>query len=163
MNGYPKLFLPLLISTFCLLWLSGILLMPSMLIFKLEWEITELLEALMELGLANGAIRQVFSVLHATLGWIMLWMLGALWTIHLRNHWRRHENRKHGVFFSLMWLLVILSALGIHYFGDEHFSRLSSILHSTIGILLVLFFIQHRKTGKKSLKTQAYEYKKTGK
>ena len=145
MNGYPKLFLKLLMLTFAVLWLSGILLYPSMAVFKLEWEY----DWLMDSGLASGSIRQTFTTLHAIAGWLMVWFIGTLWTIHLRTHWRRYENRKSGSLFSFSWLILTLSALGIYYFGNQEMSYLSTLIHALVGLIMPLLLVQHVMTGRK--------------
>ncbi|MBD3777334.1 MAG: hypothetical protein IE920_09420 [Thiotrichales bacterium] len=150
MNGYPKSFLLLLFSTTGLLYVSGLLLIPAMLIFRLQWE-GSLLDTLMDSALVGGELRAALTFLHALFGWTLVWMIGAIWSIHMRSHWRRGENRKNGSLFTLIWFALIASALGIYYFGDEMLSQYSSMIHAVLGVLVPLLLWSHRRAGKKAV------------
>lgn len=147
MNGYPKLFLPFLINTTIGLFVSGVLLIPAFLLFRLQWDS----DWLMDLAISSGDLREWTTVIHAIFGWLMLWLLGSLWSMHMRSHWRRNENRKNGAMFSIYWVLIILSSLGIYYFGNEQLSQYSSTLHVLLGLLMPMVLILHRRKGKKSI------------
>jgi hypothetical protein len=147
MNGYPKLFLPFLMNTIIGLFVSGVLLIPAFLLFRVQWDSAWL----MDLTISSGDSREWITVIHALFGWLMLWLLGTLWSLHMRAHWRRDENRKNGVLFSVYWALIILSSLGIYYFGNQLLSQYSSILHVLLGVLMPIVLILHRKKGKQSI------------
>lgn len=149
MNGYPKSFLPLLTIVSSLLMLTGFLLIPAFVVFRLEQDI----DWLMNLSITSGELRQIITVLHAIFGWSMVWFIGALWTIHIRSHWRRHENRKSGIGFILLWGMLMGTALGIYYFGNPDWSKASSIIHVLLGVIVPFMLIAHKITGKKSLKS----------
>jgi hypothetical protein len=149
MNGYPKGFLPALITTSLLVITTGLLLIPAFLIFRMEQE----QDWLMNVSIASGSLRHTLTTLHAVFGWAMVWFIGALWTIHIRSHWRRHENRTNGLVFVGIWLLLIISALGIYYFGDPDWSKTSSLLHVVVGLTVPFMLIAHKIIGKKSLKS----------
>jgi hypothetical protein len=147
MNGYPKLFLPFLMNTTLILFVSGILLIPAFLLFRVQWDS----DWLMDLAISSGDSREWITVIHALFGWIMLWLLGTLWSLHMRSHWRRNENCKNGALFATYWALIIFSSLGIYYFGNELLSQYSSILHVLLGVLMPIGLIFHRSKGKKSI------------
>lgn len=148
MNGYPKYFLTTLLITCSLLWLSGIALYPSFAMFKLEWEYDWLLDS----SLSQGTLRQSMTVVHAISGWFILLLIGAIWTIHMRNHWRRKENRQSGVDFTILWAVLVITALGIYYFGNPDLSYSSAVIHALLGGLMPLLLWLHRYQGKKSIK-----------
>ena len=147
MNGYPKSFNFSLKTVFSMLWLSGVLLIPSCLMFRLEFD----WEWLMDLSISSGQTRHILTVLHAMLGWSLLWFLGALFTIHIRNHWRRRENAFNGIVFLSAWILLIASALGIYYLGVDWSNRLSAIIHTALGLLMPLLLILHISKGRKAV------------
>lgn len=149
MNGYPKGFLISLITISLLLILTGLLLIPAFLVFRLEQE----QDWLMNLSIASGNLRHNLTTLHAIFGWTIVWFIGALWTIHIRSHWRKNENRKNGIVFLSLWTILIITALGIYYFGDPDWSKASSIIHVLFGVLVPFMLIAHKTSGKKSLKS----------
>ncbi|WP_024851811.1 hypothetical protein [Hydrogenovibrio kuenenii] len=148
MNGYPKGFLISLITVSLLLIITGLLLIPAFLVFRLEQE----QDWLMNLSIASGNLRQNLTVFHAIFGWTMVWFIGALWSIHIRSHWRKHENRINGIAFLIIWAVLIISALGIYYFGTPDWSKTSSIIHVLFGVIVPFMLIAHKIIGKKTLK-----------
>ncbi|MBD3611202.1 MAG: hypothetical protein HUJ13_02075 [Hydrogenovibrio crunogenus] len=151
MNGYPKHFLLFVLAIIVILLISGVLLVPAFLFFRMESEI----EWLMGFPFSSGQLRQTTTILHAISGWLMVWLIGAIWTIHLRSHWRRHENRLSGVLFTSVWAILIVSSLGIYYFGDPDLSTLSSLIHVGLGVLIPFALLAHRKAGRKSLQKKS--------
>lgn len=148
MNGYPKGFLPTLILTTLALIITGLLLIPAFLVFRLELE----QDWLMNLSMTSGSLRHTLTSLHAITGWLMVWLIGAIWTIHIRSHWRKNENRVNGIVFLSIWVVLIASALGVYYFGDPDWSKASSSLHVIFGLIVPFMLIAHKMVGKKSLK-----------
>lgn len=148
MNGYPKIFLPSLITITSLVFITGLLLIPAFVIFRMQWDI----EWLMELPITRGSIRLWINGFHVFLGWLMIGFIGSLWTIHIRNHWRRNENRTGGVLFMLLWAIIIVSSLLIYYASDETLSQNSSLIHSLLGLFVPIALMAHRFSGKKTLK-----------
>ena len=148
MIGYPKYFLTSLISVLGLLWISGLLLVPAWIIFRLEQDI----EWLINLSLSSGDLRHWLNTLHAAVGWIMMWLIGALWTIHMRAHWRKGENKTSGLVMAFSWAILALTALGIYYLGDADLSKASSLIHVILGLSIPIMVLTHRKQGTKSLK-----------
>ncbi|WP_319557618.1 hypothetical protein [Thiomicrorhabdus sp.] len=147
MNGYPKGFLIFVTAFLIALWLSGILLLPSVAVFRLEWDY----DWLMDLPFSSGDLRHTITTLHAIFAWSFTAMVGAIWTIHMRGHWRRRENRFSGGLFSFLWIALFISALGIYYFGDPDNSLYSSLIHSAVGLMIPLMLWQHKRSGKKAV------------
>ena len=148
MNGYPKIFLPLLMTTLGLLWITGIFLLPAWFIFRLEQDS----DWLMTLSLATGDGRHWMTVSHALLGWLMIGFIGALWTTHIRVHRRKHENKASGLMMLVVLLGLILSAMGIYYLGNATASLISSVAHVGLGVVMPAMLLMHRRLGQKSLK-----------
>ncbi|MDG6777934.1 hypothetical protein QCB44_04350 [Thiomicrorhabdus sp. zzn3] len=150
MAGYPKHFIYLLIFLAFLLFASGILLTPSVLLFRLEMEYNWLFDGPLS-QLAQGGLRHAVTVTHAIAGWITVWFIGTLWTIHMRTHWRRNENRMNGAIFTLFWFMLIVSSLGIYYFGDPDWSFYSGMVHTGLGLMLPFGVWLHRLGGQHAL------------
>lgn len=140
-------YLPSLITTTSLVFITGLLLIPAFLIFRMQWDS----DWLMELPITSGTIRLWINGTHAFFGWLMIGFIGSLWTIHMRNHWRRNENRKGGVLFMLLWAIIIASSLLIYYASNEILSQYSSIIHTLLGVIAPIALIAHRSKGKRSL------------
>ena len=150
MNGYPKGFFPLLMATTVLIFVSGLLLIPSFLSFRMQFD-HAWVDWLMTLPITHGALRVTITSLHVFLGWAMIWFIGSLWTIHMRTHWRRNENRASGLSFMVFWIILILSGLAIFYVSHEDLSQFSSLLHVLLGLAMPIALYIHRRKGKKSL------------
>jgi hypothetical protein len=78
---YPKLFVPFLMNTIIGLFVSGVLLIPAFLLFRVQWDSAWL----MDLTISSGDSREWITVIHALFGWLMLWPLGTLWSLHMRT------------------------------------------------------------------------------
>ncbi len=138
MGGYPRWFPWVLICLLAGLFISGGLLLPTLLDMRLEWDV------IWRLG---GSQRIAVAALHVGLGFILLAALGALAVIHMRLGWRRRQNRFSGALLPVLIMGLTLTGLGIFYFGDDDLSLLASVSHTAIGLTLELMFIQHVLNG----------------
>ncbi|MCJ9428657.1 hypothetical protein [Kordiimonas marina] len=134
MKGYPKLFGWTLILTAFGLLLSGLLLIPSMLDFRLEMDVPWRLGA---------SARLMTAALHAGVAFLMLMFLGALWSVHMRGHWRKGKHRVSGSLLVSSFVLMALTGLGIYYFGGEGLSLGASIAHVGAGLFGTGLFLWH--------------------
>lgn len=139
MKGYPRWFPPLLHTVLVAVAVSGVLLVPSMLSFRFEWDVPWLLE---------GDQRLPVAALHTLLSFVMLGVLGALLAVHVRVGWTHGGNRVSG--FLLLGALagLLLSCLGIFYFGDEDAARLACGVHAGLAALLLAAFAFHYVRGR---------------
>ncbi|MGB4812003.1 MAG: hypothetical protein WBP13_05930 [Methylophilaceae bacterium] len=138
MRGYPKWFYQFLIMSFLLLCISGFLLIPNALMFRLEWDVTWIFPEEKRLWLV---------ALHVLVGFISTLQLGALWSVHMRIGWRHHKNINSGIGMSLILLALILTGIGIYYLG-ETFSVSASVAHILIGVSLPFLFAFHIYAGR---------------
>lgn len=138
MAGYPKGFFSLLTGIFILLICSGLLLLPSMLEMRLDWDLAIHL---------NGAWRLASAASHCFAGFVSMMLFGALAAVHMRIGWHRRENLLSGATLVLVFTVLLLTAVGIYYFGDETASLCSSVLHSVAGLVLVLALCWHGVAG----------------
>jgi hypothetical protein len=140
LSSYPRGFFPLLIVVMVLLLVSGVLLVPAMLEMRLMWE------SPVQLG---ADVRLASAALHTTVAFVAMLLLGALSSVHMRVGWKRHLNRISGIGLLLMYATLMLTATGMFYFGDEDFSRWSSIAHTVIGLVVTLLFCWHLEKGRR--------------
>jgi hypothetical protein len=137
-SGYPRAFYPFLVLVQLALLASGLLLVPSLLTFRLA------LDSPLHIA---GELRLGGAALHCLLGFITLILVGALASIHMRAGWVRKANRASGLTLNGCLALLALSAVGIYYFGDESYSLWSSLTHSIAGVLWPLVLVYHGVQG----------------
>ena len=138
MAGYPRGFYGFMIAVFMALVASGLMLLPSMLQMRLDWE------SPLHVG---GDLRLASAALHCVAAFLAMGLLGALSTVHMRAGWHRRRNRVSGVSLLVLLLVLMLTAVGVYYFGDENLSRWSSLIHTVVGLLLVAVVLWHGVIG----------------
>lgn len=148
MKGYPRWFPPLLHVLLLALLATGVLLVPSMLSFRFEWELSWVLE---------GDRRLPVAALHTLVSFLVLALLGALLAIHARVGWRHGGNRVSGLTLLLALVGLLLSCLGILYFGDEAAARVACAVHTGLGGVLVLAFGLHFVAGRRLARRRALQ------
>ncbi|NOT15800.1 MAG: hypothetical protein HOP21_09560 [Methylotenera sp.] len=140
MNGYPKQFYYWFICIAALVWLTGLMLTPSSLEMRFEytlpWQLTE-------------ELKHHTTTLHAVLAFSILWLLGAIWTIHIRAGWRKNKNRFSGVALLSACLIISLTGLGVYYVGDEKLANATALAHLFVGGLSAILLSIHIVLGRK--------------
>lgn len=135
MKGYPKWFsVTMITSLMSLLMITGYLLAPTTLELKLQWEVPWRLTV---------EHRTYMAAAHAVMALVIFSLMGSLWTLHMRQEWRRGNSRLSGVGMVVSLLLLGLTGVGIYYFGNEKLSQLSSLSHLGLGVLLTLVYFGH--------------------
>ncbi|HEX5055095.1 MAG TPA: hypothetical protein VFX02_01215 [Gammaproteobacteria bacterium] len=140
MKGYPKWFFSLINGAVIALFLSGCLLAPATLDLRLEWDMPWRLE---------GAQRVLTVSLHALLAFIVLMLVGALWSVHMRFNWRHRKQRCSGLGLAILWLFLMLTGLGIYYLGDAQASVVAAVSHMAAGVLVIFWFAWHVVRGRR--------------
>jgi hypothetical protein len=140
MKGYPRWFYSGLLLVMAVLFASGCLLIPTVFELKLEWEMPWRLPAGQHVAVA---------AIHATVSFVVLGMIGALWSVHMRSGWRRKRNLHTGLVLLGTMLLLALSAVGIYYLGDGDASMAASVLHLAVGIMAALLIVAHDLIGRR--------------
>lgn len=133
MRGYPKWFYRFLIWTFTFLTVTGFLLIPNALDMRLDWDVAWHL---------NGAIRLAVVTLHASIAFLIVSQLGALWSVHMRIGWRHHKNLKTGLSLVAILLGLVITGLGIYYAGED-WSVPASASHIIIGLFIPIVLVLH--------------------
>jgi hypothetical protein len=123
-KGYPRRFLPTLVATFVVVGISGLLLVPTMLDFRLGWDVPWRLP---------GAHRLWVAAIHSTFALLICGFAGALWSVHIRVGWRSRRHLITGLATAGFLAATSITALGVLYFGNERWLTLSSAGHTLLG------------------------------
>lgn len=91
----------------------------------------------------NGDMRLFIVGIHALVAFCVAILIGALWSLHMRQEWRRKRNRLTGVTSAGSILLLILSGVGLYYLSNETLIRWTSGMHSILGLMLALVYCVH--------------------
>ena len=134
MKGYPAFVHSLTWILMLGLLVSGLLILPGMLDLKFEIDVPFRL---------RGEWTLVMAALHTLFAFLTIGLIGALLPVHIRLNLRRHIKRLSGFTLLGATLLLILTALGIYYFGDEDLSHMSSLIHTVVGLGMGLVFVLH--------------------
>ncbi|NHZ79291.1 hypothetical protein F2P44_08380 [Massilia sp. CCM 8695] len=134
MKGYPAWFVRALLGALLLVFVSGCLLAPTTLVMRFEMALAWRLP---------GAGRVVTAAMHAATGFVLLMMLGALWSVHMRAGWRKRRQRGSGATLGIMLLLLAASAVAIYYAGEDALGSGAALVHLVVGLTLLLPFGWH--------------------
>ena len=63
----------------------------------------------------GGAVRLAVVTLHATLTFLIVSQLGALWSVHMRIGRRHHKNLKTDLGLVTILLRLLFTEVGIYY------------------------------------------------
>lgn len=89
-------------------------------------------------------------MLHGALGFAALGLFGLLWGTHVTAGWPQLRRRKSGgALFGLASLLV-LTAYGLYYCGDEAIRSWISLTHWSLGLAAPGVFLLHRFGGRRA-------------
>lgn len=136
MKGYPRRFKRAVVAAVVAVWASGVLLLPTTLLTRLDWTPPWRLSAEQRIPVAG---------LHALAGLLMALVLGALWTVHVRGGWRRRRAHASGGLLVAALLLLAASAVGIAYVADESLGQWLGLGHAMLGAALLLVFLVHER------------------
>lgn len=138
MTGYPKWFMYSLIAALIGLLATGVLLTPTSLDLRLEWDVPWRLAA---------DSRQFTVAAHSVTAFAVIFAIGALWPVHMRAGWRTKRNHITGVGLGVLMGGLFISSIGVLYAGSEIGSLLSVAGHLVLGYLLLPFALKHMLKG----------------
>lgn len=141
MKGYPHWFLRCVLTALVVLLISGVLMAPNTLIMRAEFDV--------DWRLPNVA-RLWTSAIHAGFGFVMMLLVGAIWSIHMRSGWRRHKHRRSGLSLALLFLTLAVTAVAIYYLGESASANWAAYLHLVAGVLVSVLFGWHWWRGHRS-------------
>lgn len=134
MKGYSAGFRRLLLGSLGLLSLSGLLLAPTTLEFRLAWDVPWRL---------SGVGRMVATALHMGLSQLMLLLLGALWPVHIRARLKKGKTRYSGSVLLTLMLSLPVTGVGVLYLGDQLWADNAALAHLLIGLVTPLALVAH--------------------
>jgi heme A synthase len=134
MKAYPRWFYVLLLLGLLLLAVTGILLVPNSLSMRFELDIAWALD---------GSRRLLSAALHTTASFLILFIVGALFPIHMRAGIRAKKNLRSGLTLVACFLVLSMTGIGLFYFGGEQLLIGTAFLHMLAGGLLLLLFALH--------------------
>ncbi len=79
-----------------------------------------------------------------------LLVLGALVPLHVLPAWRSRRNRPSGLLICRVMAVLIVSAYGLYYSGDECWRAVLSAVHSWLGLAAPLLLAGHLWLGRRS-------------
>jgi len=141
MKGYPYGFVPALVGTLLLMFVTGVLLAPTTLVLRAELALPWRLP---------GSGRVLTAALHAAGGFALMLLLGALWSVHMRSGWRRRQQRASGVLLGTLLLVLAASAVAVYYLGDEALGTAAALVHLGAGMALAGPFGWHWLHGRRA-------------
>ncbi|MGD2129477.1 MAG: hypothetical protein PVJ33_16880 [Lysobacterales bacterium] len=134
LNGYPRGFYAGLVLTLLALLASGVCLLPSMLSMRLDLDIA------WQIG---GGVRLAGAAVHCLAGFVTAALVGSLAMVHMRSGLRQRRNHLSGLALLTLVIVMVLSAVGIYYAGNQTLSRGSSVAHLTAATLACALFAWH--------------------
>ena len=135
MKGYPRGFVAPLWMTIAAAWVSGMLLAPTTLALRSGVELPWRLAAAARVGVVT---------LHVAAAFGLVFICGALWSVHMRAGWRQGRQRATGT--AMAGLIAALAATGVAvlYAGSERLADGAALLHLGAGAALVAPLAWHR-------------------
>lgn len=134
MKNYPKWFEPSLWGCVFLLILTGIAIIPKALSIRFTIDLP--------ISLADE-LSQLSRIGHAVFAFIFLFIVGSLWSIHMRHGWRKNQKRISGSFLVGSIFILSITALIFYYAFDDGLTGIISIIHIVFGILMPSFVLIH--------------------
>jgi hypothetical protein len=83
--------------------------------------------------------------LHGAAAWAATFLLGTLWSSHIRHAWVRRRNRLAGGLFAAGVFALIVSGYALYYINGELARGLAEWLHWIVGTALGFLFWIHRR------------------
>ena len=99
----------------------------------------------LELDLTPAVAPSLLMKVHGAFALWVTVLLGIIWQAHVRLRMRRPFNRLAG--FTLATVLVLLTVTGylLYYVGDRDFRELTSLLHTGLGVAVLVIIVWHVK------------------
>ncbi len=108
-----------------------------------------------EFGAEHSPWQHRWLVLHGALAMPMLWLVGVLWTAHVKRGWLNRQNRITGAFLLAIFALLTISAAMLYYLADEPWRAATSLLHWLFGLAALIALPVHIWRGRKAAKASA--------
>ena len=133
-QGYPAAFAPLLIGSAVTVLFTGLALVPQLLTFQWEWDIS---------WTPSGLVRLLLTASHVLGGFFLIALVGAVWLVHARAGWLRQERHISGAGLLLAIIMLTITAPLLLYVSHETSLTWIATLHAVIGGLLPIILLRH--------------------
>ena len=131
MRIYPRGFFSLILLTFALLAVSGTLFAVPHLAERFSIDAP--------LALSENLLMK----LHGAAALIITLAIGALLPVHIRAGWARRKNIVSGLWLLALNAVLLITAWGLFYLGDEVWRQWTSDIHLIAGLVLLGVIAQH--------------------
>lgn len=84
---------------------------------------------------------------HGAAAFYVTFLLGIMWSEHIRSCWIQGQNRLAGGLFGAVVGLLLVTGFGLYYFNGESLRSLTEWLHWSGGIVVGALFWVHRAVG----------------
>ncbi len=91
-----------------------------------------------EFGTDHSPWQHRWLVVHGVAAMPMIWLIGVLWTAHIKRGWAQHKNRVTGGVLIAMFTALTLSAALLYYLSDDAWRSVSSAAHWVLGLALIV-------------------------
>lgn len=81
---------------------------------------------------------------------LALLILGALVPLHVLPSWRRGRNRISGMSICALMIVLIVTAFGIYYAGDDQWRAVLSGTHKVVGLASPMLLAGHIWLGRRT-------------
>jgi hypothetical protein len=108
-----------------------------------------------EFGPEHSPWQHRSLIVHALLAWPALWLIGVLWSVHIRRGWRERRSRYSGATLLALFAVLSVSAMLLYYASDDRWRAISSVVHWALGLQLVLLLPLHIYWGRRAARVRA--------
>ncbi|RUO81306.1 hypothetical protein CWI84_00660 [Idiomarina tyrosinivorans] len=113
---------------------SGCLMIPTLLEFKLQMAVDWRL---------SGSQRLWTVSFHVLASIISLILMGALWQVHMKLGWRKQQHRGSGTFCAISLVVMAVTGVGLYYLSQLDMQLWTALAHTALGLAFTLAFLLH--------------------
>lgn len=106
-----------------------------------------------EFGSEHHPVQHLTLILHGIAAYAFLIVAGTMVPVHIRLGWTLRRNRKSGLTFAVICMVLALTALGLYYFGEEVSRHWTSLVHWVVGLAALPVLMLHAITGRRAGQT----------
>lgn len=122
------------------LWLSGILWLCLDQFFSHQGQF----------GITPNVLQSPLLLIHGILSLISLYLFGYISARHIMRWWPDRMRRLSGGTFAAMLAVLTLSGFTLFFVSDDDSQRVAVLTHDALGLVVVVFALQHWFTGQRS-------------
>lgn len=102
-----------------------------------------------EYGNEHHPLQHTTLILHGVAAYAFLVVAGTIIPVHIGLGWTLRRNRKSGMTFASICLVLSLTALGLYYVGDEVLRDWASVVHWVVGLAALPALVFHAINGRR--------------